>query len=309
LSTKKSYEQVATNNISVYKIIAPQKKGIIFIPGQVNCVSVPKLEQNYFNQLQKIRETGPYSSRNASKGAMISELNILLSLINGDFSKPNIRNLIINQNVLNKNTFENRRVIYNRLNYRYFSICPGWIVSNLVKAADAGIHSAEFLSLTYLYFAIRDRITHDFIISTIWQKWVSGITSIGPNDFMQFLSAAQDASPELKKWRETTRNKMASITLSALRDFGLLSGTAIKHIQRPTISLETTYHLLSILWAEGKRGIEILESPDWKLFLWNETDTTNALVRLAQLGWVKFERGGQTVILDLIRLPGGCDGE
>lgn len=272
-------------------------------------MSVPDLEPEGMIPLLRIRETGPYSSRNASKGAMISELYVLLSSINGNFSKQNIRDLIFNQNILNKNTFENRRAVYNRLNYRYFSICSGWIVPNLVKVAEAGIHSAEFLSLSYLYYALRDRITYNFVVSTIWKKWEAGLTNINSSDFQEFISINLGEIPEIKNWRETTRNRLARNTLTALRDFGLLSGTAIKHIRRPTISAETTYHLLSILWAEGKRGIAILEAPDWKLFLWNDTDTTNALVRLSQLGWIKFERGGQTVILDLIRVPEGCDGE
>jgi len=261
------------------------------------------------SKLAKIREVGSYSSRNASKAALISELFGLLSSTCGDFSKQNIKNLIFNQNILNKNTFENRRVIYNRLNHRYFNICCQWIAPNLVKAQAAGIHSSEFISLSYLYYALRDRITYDFVVSTIWQKWKAGLTNISTRDFLEFITINLGEAPEIKNWRETTRDRLAKNTLTALRDFGLLGGTAIKHIQRPTISAETTYHLLSILWAEGKRGIEILETPDWKLFLWNDTDTTNALVRLAQLGWIKFERGGQTVTLDLVRVPEGCDGE
>jgi hypothetical protein len=259
--------------------------------------------------LARIREVGNYSSRNASKGAMLPELFRLINSIQGTYSRSQAKDLIFVDNIFNKNTFENRRAVWNRLNHRYFNICSGWIVPNLVKAAGAGIHSAEFLSLSYLYYALRDRTTHDFVVSTIWKKWEAGLTNINSRDFMEFIIISLGEALEIKNWRETTRDRLAKNTLAALRDFGLLGGSAIKHIQRPTISTETTYHLLSILWAEGKRGISILEAPDWKLFLWNDTDTTNALVRLAQLGWIKFERGGQTVILDLVRVPEGCDGQ
>jgi hypothetical protein len=97
--------------------------------------------------------------------------------------------------------------------------------------------------------------------------------------------------------------RCASHLLSSLGDFGLLQGTQIRTIQRPVIALETVYHLLVILWAEGNRGRAILQSPDWHIFLWQEIDVVNALSDLAQRGWVQFEKAGQTVMLDLIRMP------
>jgi Putative inner membrane protein (DUF1819) len=256
-----------------------------------------------FFPLSSIRETGDYSSRNASKGAMLPEFYCLITGLRKNYSKVFAKELIFVSNILNKNTYENRRAIWNRLNHRYFKINSDWILSRFEKTAAFGIDSNDFISLSYLYYALRDRITHDFVNLTVWVKWNSGLTNIDPGDFIGFLNSIQEKAPELKSLRETTRNKMASITLSALRDFGLLGGTAIKHIKRPTISSETVYHLLAILWAEGKRGRALLEAEDWKLFLWNDTDTTNALVRLSQLGWIKFERGGQTVILEMIRMP------
>jgi len=253
--------------------------------------------------LTSIRETGCYSSRNASKGAMLQELHRLLVALKGEYTKEKSRELVFKDDILNKNTFENRRAIWNRLNHRYFNVYPKWIASSLAKVALSGVNSAEFISLSYLYYALRDRISYDFIGSTIWKKWNAGITSIGTTDFMEFLVEAQRSSPDVKKWREITQKRLGSGILAALRDFGLLRGTVIKHIQRPTIAPETSYHLLAILWAEGKRGREIIEASDWKLFLWNETETSDALIRLAQLGWIKFERGGKTVILDMLRTP------
>lgn len=260
-------------------------------------------KEDSFKLLSAIRETGNYSSRNASKGAMLPEFFRLITGLGNDYSKVKAKELVFVSNILNKNTYENRRAVWNRLNHRYFKVSSDWVITRFVKLSSNGIDSNDFISLSYLYFALRDRVTYDFVISTVWAKWNLGCTSIDPGDFTNFLNKAQEEAIELKSWRETTRNKMASITLSALRDFGLLGGTSIKHIQRPTISSEAVYHLLAILWAEGKRGRSILEAEDWKLFFWNDADTTNALIRLSQLGWIKFERGGQTVILEMVRIP------
>jgi len=234
---------------------------------------------------------------------MLPEFYRLLTSLGKNYSRDKAKELIFVTNILNKNTYENRRVIWNRLYHRYFKINSDWVADCFANAATFGIGSNDFISLAYLYYALRDHVTYDFVISTVWAKWNSGITNIEPRAFIEFVNDRELNAPELKSWKETTRNKMASITLSGLRDFGILNGTAIKRIQRPAIADETAYHLLAILWAEGKRGRALLEADDWKLFLWKDRDISNALLRLSQQGWIKFESGGQTVILDLIRMP------
>jgi len=254
-----------------------------------------------FTPLASIRETGNYSSRNASKGAMLPELHRLLMAISPVYSIQKARELIFINNVLSKKTYENRSAIWHRLHHRYFQ--SAWIASCLSEAATSGIDTTDFTSLSYLYYALRDRLTYDFVTKSVWERWSRENTNISAGDFLEFINENKPENPELAKWRETTLIRLARNNLAALRDFGLLTGTAIKHIQRPTISAETVYHLLAILWAEGKRGYLLLQTDDWKLFLWNETETTDALIRLSQLGWIKFERGGQTVILEMIRMP------
>ena len=164
--------------------------------------------------------------------------------------------------------------------------------------------SPEFVSLAYLYFALRDRLTFDFVISSIWPKWSQQATAIGQGDFFAFLEEAAEQYPQIGKWTESTRKKLARNTLSALRDFGLLSGVRKRHIQRPTIAPETVFHLLCILQAEGLEGRSVVDAPDWRLFLWSPADVARSLGDLSQNGWIRFEKAGHTVILELIRDPG-----
>lgn len=254
--------------------------------------------------LARIRETGQYAARNASKGAMLPELYKLTTTFRGRMQREALKHFVFNDNGLNKNTYENRRAIWSRLSYRYFSLWPEWIGEALAQAASQGIQSAEFLSLAYVYYVLRDCLTCDFIAGPLWQKWQAGSTHVSVADFAVYLSACAETSPEARRWSEETRRRLARNTLAALRDFGLLKGTQTKALQRPAVGLEAAYHLLAVLWAEGQRGRSLLQAPDWRIFLWEESDTAHALHRMAQQGWVRFERGGQTVILDLVRQPG-----
>jgi hypothetical protein len=261
----------------------------------------------FLRTLEKIREVGPYSSRNASKGAMLQELYQIAISLPDRMTKEELKRFIFIENRLNKVTYENRKAIWNRLNYRYFSVCPEWVGTALANEARGGNQSPGFLSLAYLYYVLRDRLTYEFVTGPVWDKWRRGTTDIAAGDFYSFQAILAESAAEVGKWSEKTRGKLGSITLTALRDFGLLRGRQLKYIQRPPVAEETVYHLLAILWAEGKRGQGILEALDWRLFLWGETDIADALTRLAQKGWIRFERGGQTVILEMIRLPGDID--
>jgi hypothetical protein len=58
-------------------------------------------------------------------------------------------------------------------------------------------------------------------------------------------------------------------------------------------------HLVRLLHREGLRGKALLDAADWRLFLWESADVTNSLSALAQLGELRFERSGSTVMLDV----------
>lgn len=265
--------------------------------------SAVEYHSQVLEHLALIKDSSPYSARNSSKGALVKETFAVFNAVRKGLTLDFLRQAILHGEIFLKTSYETRKSIWKLLRYRYLSVCPEWITSSLASATEKGIHSSDFLSLAYLYYVVRDRLTYEFIVGPVWEKWQSGVTSIDRNDFLFFLNQISEEQPQIKKWRESTRKKLASNALSAMRDFGLLKGTRIKHIQCPAVSLETVYGLLCILFAEGREGKAIIEAPDWRLFLWKEADISNALVHLAQKKWIRFEKGGHTVILQLIRLP------
>ena len=258
---------------------------------------------NAFDSLRNIRDTEPISSRNTSAGSLLQEAFTLFKSIEYPIDVPSLRHNALVENNLHKTTWETRRKTWEALYYRYLEICPEWVGASLIKASGKGINSSDFVSLSYLYYIIRYRLVFDFVTGPIWEKWQQQTTTITARDFLEFLEQKASKSPHMKKWRESTKKKLASNTLSALRDFGLLKGIQKKTILRPPVSNETVFHLLCILKAEGKEGAEIVSAPDRRLFLWSETDVANGLQKLAQMKWIKFEKSTKTVILQLIRTP------
>jgi hypothetical protein len=157
--------------------------------------------------------------------------------------------------------------------------------------------------LVYLHFARRDRLTFDFVVDKLWPHWKGGARDVRRDDVIDFLAESANGQPT--RWRESTRVKLAGNVLSALRDFGLLTGVQRKALQRPVVAPEVVLHLCRLLDAEGLRGRALLEARDWRLFLWDIQDTSQALAQLAQRGELRFERSGRTVVLDVPRHPLG----
>lgn len=254
--------------------------------------------------LSQARDRSPFSSRNTSKGALVAETHALFSAINKGLSPDGARNAVLEGGILRKSSFETRRKIVDAISHRYYWPHSAWSQQCLAAETENGIRSPGFLSLAYLYYALRDRLTFEFVVGPLWGKWKNQSTSVSQAEMLAFLEDQASHEEQIKKWRESTRIKLASNTLTALREFGLLRGIYSKQIQKPVIAPETTFHLLCILLAEGQDGRSLVEARDWRLFLWSESEVAQALGDLSQKRWIRFEKSGRTVMLELLRHPG-----
>jgi hypothetical protein len=254
--------------------------------------------------LAQLRDVGGFSSRNTSKGALLNEAFLLFKAMRENGSTvADLRESALRGQAFPRASFENRQRIWDCIHYRYFTCGITWVSTSLAAATVPGVGSPDFVSLAYLYFSLRDHLTFALVTEVLWERWRTRSLAISVADVLEFLDGESKNHPAIKKWSPSTRTKVAQSTLAALRDFGVLHGIYSKQIQRPAVSPETVFHLLCVLLAEGRHARAVIEAPDWRLFLWSEDDAAKALAELAQRRWIRFERGGRTVILELIRIP------
>ena len=239
------------------------------------------------------RDTGPYSTRNSSKGALVPESQAVFSALAAGRPIDDVHRAVLEGKVLRQRARETRRRIWGVLSQRFFSWAPPhWVLADLAEAART--NAACFRPLVYIHYARRDRLTFEFATERL-----VGMRVVRREDVLDFLAEQEDQHPEIRRWRESTRIKLAGNLLTALRDFGVLSGVQRKTTQRPVIPANATLHLCRLLYAEGFRGRNLLEAADWRLFLWEPNDIGAALGNLAQQQLIRFERSGQTVVLDV----------
>jgi len=248
--------------------------------------------------MNPLRDRGEYSARNSSKGALIAEAaRVVASLVDG-LSIPEIRLRALEGDLFPQRARSTRERIWKSLNQRYLAHGIPWVVDALQKAYKIGPHSPELISLLYLHYAFRDRLAFDFITQILWDRWQSKSLVVTPEDVKNVLDRASESQPQIERWSQTTRDRLCQSIIAALRDFGVLTGTQKKWLQRPMLPLFTAEHLLRILIAEGVRGMDIIRDKSWRLFLYQEHEVSDILGKLAQQRSIRYERVGSTVVLD-----------
>lgn len=250
------------------------------------------------NHRRSFRDDGPYSARNSSKGALIAEAARVFSALSKSGSVDEVRRHVLHSTLLSQRSVENRKRIWTSIHSRYLVADADWLTGLLAEHVSGGPHHVAFTSLLYLLYALRDRLTYDFVTNVLWQKGHQGRAVVSRDDVFDLLKDAASRQPQIDRWTESTRVKLAGSILTALRDFGLLEGKQKKTLIRPSLPLSTAAALLRILIAEGGRGRQVLQDPTWRLFLLTEPEVAHVLAKLSQEGQIRFEKAGATVVLE-----------
>ncbi|WP_301663207.1 BrxA family protein [Methanoculleus frigidifontis] len=250
---------------------------------------------NQQNNSLQYRDTAPYCARNLI-GALLRESEKVFALLSAGEPLENIREQATNGTLFSQKALLSRKRFWNMLSVRYFQL-PDWVINDLIGAYRVAPHSAEFTSLLYVHYALRDHLTFDFITQRLWSKWNSHQLDVSPDDILKMLDESAESEPQIATWTDATRERLSTIILSSLRDFGVLSGKQKKRLTKPVLPLFVVEHILHILTAEGVRGNTVLKDPIWRLFLCTDDEIAHYLQQLGLNRRIHFERVGETVVL------------
>jgi hypothetical protein len=153
---------------------------------------------------------------------------------------------------------------------------PAWVLDDLISFAQEG-HRAELQAALLIDTARQDNLFYDFIQQTVVPRWFAGQRELIRADVQRFLDSAQTSHPEVARWSHSTREKLSTNMLTTLRDFGLLQGTASKHIVEPIIPPSVVHHLIRLLQAEGIPPEQVAHHPDWRIWLWDVARAQKAI--------------------------------
>ncbi len=214
------------------------------------------------------RAVGPYRGTNASKAGLLEETRQFL------LTYAHLRDLAATRRALLAEGLPQRAratretivlLIQQRL-ARWHP--PAWVWGDLITFAQN--ESRESLQAALLLHVVRqDTLLYDLVQHLITPHWVGGEHQLIRADVQRFLDAQQPTHPEITRWSHATREKLAGNLLTILRDYGLLQGTAQKHLVEPVVPLPVAQHLVRLLRAEGIAPAALAAHPDWRIWLWD----------------------------------------
>jgi len=229
-------------------------------------------------------------------GALVPESLAVLNAHAGGASLKEVRDMALDGVIFHQRSWQTRRRFWHAVHARYLNHGVSWVVQDLCRAAEHGPHDPTARGLLYLHFALRDRLTRDWILGPVWDRWAGGQHRLTRNDVLSDLAVLL-AEADVR-WTEGSRKKLATSLLSALRDFGLANGVQVKHLQRPVLTPETSTHLLRLLVEQGVRGASLVDHTYWRLFFRTPDDVAGELAAVSLNRVIRFERAGSTVVLE-----------
>lgn len=247
---------------------------------------------------RNLRDLGPYSARNTSKGALLDESYRIVGALASGLPPEVVREEARVGALLRQKARLSRTTIWRRVHFRLLAHGSEWVIEALTNAHKSGRYSQEFISMVYLLYCLRDRLTFDFITRWIWPRWNAGQRLVSPGDLLDYLDRAGEEQPQIRRWSESSRRRLAASILAALRDFGLLRGTRKKDVTVPPLPSATAEFIVRLLAVEGRCGGEVLEDLTWRLFLLSPGGIAHILLQLAQRKRIRFEKAGDTVVLE-----------
>src|ERR1700678_1266670 len=132
--------------------------------------------------LSRVREIAPSARNTVGGGALLRELFEVCMAINRGADRSDLKGQITRSEIVRKSAIQSRERIWRALRHRYFTPECDWCSRSLSEASTDGASAPGFISLAYLYFALRDRLTFTFVTDVVWQKWGQRSTVIGRDD-------------------------------------------------------------------------------------------------------------------------------
>lgn len=246
----------------------------------------------------EIRDLGPYSTRYTKQGALLQESRRIFQAFSAGTTIQEVREGVLAGRILHQGSWNTRRHIWSAFQYRFLTGTPTWVLDELVIAATSQDQS-RLTSLSYLYFCLRDRLTFDFVTKVIWPGTTTANFSLDRNAVLSFLDAATEQQPHIRRWTMSTRSKLGSMLLSGLREFGVLEGANKKRISLPTLPSSTAAHLLRLLISKGLPPSDIVDTPEWQLFLQTGDKALESLRADAPLFGIKLTRSEKAFMVEL----------
>ena len=167
----------------------------------------------------------------------------------------------------------------------------------LCAALEERLPSPGIAVAFYYWITARaEPILYRFVTEELFEQSAAGIWTITSEETAIWIKRV---TGELgKSWSDIVNLKTARAMLAALRDFGVLTGSARKHIAPAHLPLEAFCLIVFCLRECIGDSRNLPGHPDWRLFLLSPTAVDRLFLEAHQHGWLHYQSAGSTIRIE-----------
>lgn len=171
----------------------------------------------------------------------------------------------------------------------------------LVILAQAGLALPVWRPALLWHMTRDEYLVRDFLMHWLEPRFREGTFRIRVVDVYPYLDEIQNRglTQDGKPWAEPTRKRVASGLLGIAADFGLLRGIVVREFAAHHLQDEAFLYVLHAIADKVPNGADIVQSPEWQMYLYDPAEVEQELLRLHQFRKLHYERAGSIVALSL----------
>lgn len=159
------------------------------------------------------------------------------------------------------------------------------------------VRANAFRDAVYFEAARNDDLLGHVAGTVLYDLRDRGWAKVTVDDVEQALLDDPPASI-VTEWSSSTRTRVIHGLLSALRDFGVLEGKAVKHIATPHISFGGFIYVVGRLRHQELSAPEIVTHQAWRWWLLDDRQVRAHFLEADREGILRFSEAGSTVRID-----------
>ena len=145
-----------------------------------------------------------------------------------------------------------------------------------------------------------DELYYRFATEWLFNEYQEGAFRIRTEDVEPFVKAITSArAPGSKSLSSYGITRAARDLLRMAAAFGLLNGSAIREFASYHLPEESFLYLLHAMYEVRGNALDVVRSPDWRLYLMSAVDVERELFRLHQFRKLRYEAAGSLLELTL----------
>lgn len=88
----------------------------------------------------------------------------------------------------------------------------------------------EAVLILYYYLCLSDRLIYDFVIDTVYSRYIKGFLGVSNLDSENFLIKSSETHEEMKNWSERTYKDLKTALITVLLEIGFIKNRKILYL-------------------------------------------------------------------------------